>query len=110
MRDFRKNYLMYIVHVHIHVKRESIEEFKVITLENARNSVQEPGVARFDVFQQADDETRFVIVEAFRTADAPAAHRETRHYQVWRDAVIDMMAEQRFSVKFQNLFPADTDY
>lgn len=101
---------MLIVHVHVHVKPESVEAFKAATIENARNSVQEPGIARFDVFQQADDGTRFVIVESFRTAEAPAAHRETRHYLAWRDAVADMMAETRYSVKFSNLFPADQDY
>jgi quinol monooxygenase YgiN len=101
---------MLIVHVHVHVKPESVEAFKAATIENARNSVQEPGIARFDVFQQADDGTRFVIVESFRTAEAPAAHRETHHYLAWRDAVADMMAETRYSVKFSNLFPADQDY
>lgn len=101
---------MLIVHVHVHVKPESVEAFKAATIENARNSVQEPGIARFDVFQQADDGTRFVIVESFRTAEAPAAHRETRHYLAWRDAVADMMAETRYSVKFSNLIPADQDY
>jgi (4S)-4-hydroxy-5-phosphonooxypentane-2,3-dione isomerase len=101
---------MLIVHVHIHVKPESVEAFKAATIENARHSVQEPGIARFDVFQQADDETRFVIVEAFRTVEAPVEHRETRHYQAWRDAVADMMAETRYSVKFANLFPGDQDY
>jgi autoinducer 2-degrading protein len=101
---------MLIVHVHVHVRPGSVEAFKAATIENARNSVQEPGIARFDVFQQADDGTRFVIVESFRTAEAPAAHRETRHYLAWRDAVADMMAETRYSVKFSNLFPADQDY
>lgn len=100
---------MLIVHVHVRVRPESVEPFKAATVENARNSVQEPGMARFDVFQQADDPTRFVIVEAFRSADAPAAHRESRHYQVWREAVADMMAEPRSSVKFANVFPADSD-
>ena len=100
---------MLIVHVHVRVKPESVEAFKAATVENARNSVQEPGMARFDVFQQADDPTRFVVVEAFRSAEAPAAHRESRHYQVWREAVADMMAEPRSSVKFANVFPADSD-
>jgi len=100
---------MLIVHVHVHVKPESVEAFRAATVENARNSVQEPGMARFDVFQQADDPTRFVIVEAFRSAEAPAAHRESRHYQVWREAVTDMMAEPRSSVKFANVFPADSE-
>ena len=74
---------------------------------NARLSVREPGIARFDLVQQADDPTRFVLVEVYRTPAAPAAHKETAHYQRWRDAVAPMMAEPRTSVKFANLFPAD---
>ena len=98
---------MLIVHVHARVKPESIAAFKEATLVNARRSVQEPGVARFDVIQQVDDPARFVLVEVYRTADAPAQHKETAHYQVWRDAVTPMMAEPRTSVKYSNLFPAD---
>ena len=98
---------MLVVHVHVQVKPEFVEAFKAATVENARNSVQEPGVARFDVVQQADDPTRFVLVEAYRTADAPAAHKETKHYATWRDAVTPMMAVPRTSVKFCNVFPAD---
>ena len=98
---------MIIVHVHVHVKPECVEAFKAATLENARQSVREPGIARFDVVQQADDPTRFVLVEVYRTPDAPAAHKETKHYQVWRDAVAPMMAEPRTSVKFANVFPED---
>jgi len=101
---------MLVVHVHVHVKPEYIEPFKAATLENARQSVQEPGVAGFDVVQQQDDPTRFILVEAYRTPEAPAAHKETRHYQVWRDAVADMMAEPRSSVKHQNLFPDDAGW
>jgi quinol monooxygenase YgiN len=101
---------MLIVHVHVHVKPEHVEAFKAATIENARESVREPGVARFDVAQQADDLTRFVLVEVFRTPDAPAAHRETRHYQVWWDAVADMMAESRTSVKLANVFPPDAGW
>jgi quinol monooxygenase YgiN len=101
---------MLIVHVHVRVKPDMIESFKEVTLANARQSVQEPGIARFDVLQQADDPARFVLIEAYRTAEAPAAHKETRHYQVWRDAVADMMAEPRFSVKFTNAFPADVEW
>jgi quinol monooxygenase YgiN len=101
---------MLIVHVHVHVKPESVEGFKAATIENARESVREPGVARFDVAQQADDPTRFVLVEVFRTPEAPAAHRETRHYQAWRDAVADMMAEPRTSVKLTSVFPPDASW
>jgi (4S)-4-hydroxy-5-phosphonooxypentane-2,3-dione isomerase len=98
---------MFIVHVHIRVKPECIEAFKAATLANARASVQEPGVARFDVVQQADDPTRFVLVEVYRDADANAAHKLTEHYAVWRDTVAAMMAEPRSSVKFNNVFPDD---
>jgi quinol monooxygenase YgiN len=98
---------MLIVHVHVRVKPESIEAFKQASLENARQSIQETGIARFDVVQQSDDPTRFVLVEVYRTADAPATHKETRHYQAWRDTVAPMMAEPRTNVKFSNIFPAD---
>jgi (4S)-4-hydroxy-5-phosphonooxypentane-2,3-dione isomerase len=101
---------MLVVHVHVHVKPECVEAFKAATLENARASVQEPGIARFDVTQQADDPTRFVLVEAYRTADAPAAHKETAHYAKWRDAVAPMMAEPRTSVKFGGVFPSDPEW
>jgi quinol monooxygenase YgiN len=101
---------MLVVHVHVHVKPECVEAFKAATLENARQSVREPGIARFDVVQQADDPTRFVLVEVYRTPDAPAAHKETKHYQVWRDAVAPMMAESRTSVKFANVFPEDAGW
>jgi quinol monooxygenase YgiN len=101
---------MLVVHVHVHVKPECVEAFKTATLTNARASVQEPGVARFDVVQQADDPTRFVLVEAYRTPGAPAAHKETAHYQTWRDTVEPMMAEPRRSVKFANVFPDDAGW
>ena len=98
---------MFIVHVHVHVKSESIEAFRAATLENAKNSVQEPGVVRFDVIQQKDDPTRFVLVEVYRTPDDPARHKETDHYQTWRDTVANLMAEPRSSVKYANIFPDD---
>jgi quinol monooxygenase YgiN len=94
---------MLIVHVHTRVKPDCIEAFKQATIENARCSVREPGIARFDVVQQADDSAKFVLIEVYRNADAPAAHKETRHYQVWRDTVAPMMAEPRSSVKFTNV-------
>ena len=99
-----------IVHVHVQVKPEQIEAFKAATLANARASVREPGIARFDVIQQADDPTRFVLVEVYRTAAAPAAHKETAHYAAWRDAVAPMMAAPRTSVKFANVFPDDAGW
>jgi quinol monooxygenase YgiN len=97
---------MLIVHVHAHVKPEAMESFRVATIENARNSVQEPGVLRFDCVQQSDDPTRFVLVEIYRSPEAAADHKETEHYKRWRDAVADLMAEPRWSVKYSPVFPA----
>ncbi|MFC1568832.1 putative quinol monooxygenase [bacterium] len=98
---------MFIVHVHVHVKPEYVEAFIQASLENARNSVREPGVARFDVVQQLDDPNRFVLVEVYRSDEDPAKHKETKHYQKWRDSVAEMMAEPRQGVKYNNLFPED---
>ena len=98
---------MLVVHVYVHVKPESVEAFKSATIANARESIKEPGIARFDLVQQQDEPGRFVLVEVYRTPEAPAAHKETKHYQTWRDAVAPMMAEPRSSVKFGNLFPED---
>jgi (4S)-4-hydroxy-5-phosphonooxypentane-2,3-dione isomerase len=96
---------MFIVHVFVHVKENRVDDFKQASLENARNSIQESGVARFDVLQQQDDPSRFVLVEVYRTPEDPVKHKETAHYKKWRDAVEDMMAEPRSSIKFSNLFP-----
>lgn len=96
---------MLVVHVLVHVKEEQVEAFRAASIENARNSIREPGIARFDVIQQQDDPTRFVLVEVYRASDDPARHKETAHYQKWRDAVADMMAEPRTSVKYTNVFP-----
>ena len=101
---------MLVVHVHVHVKPECVAAFRQATLDNARHSVQEPGIARFDVVQQADDPTRFVLVEAYRSVEATAAHKATAHYARWRDAVAEMMAEPRTAVKFDNVFPPDEDW
>ena len=96
---------MLIVHVFVQVKPERIGDFAAATLENARNSVQEPGIARFDVIQEQDDPARFVLVEIYRTAEDPARHKKTAHYQTWRGTVAEMMAEPRSSVKYANVFP-----
>lgn len=98
---------MLVVHVHVLVKPEAVEAFREATILNARESAKEPGIARFDLIQQTDAPTRFIIVECYRDADAPARHKETKHYQVWRDAVAPMMAEPRVSVKFNNVHPPD---
>lgn len=101
---------MYIVHVHVHVKPNQIEAFKAATLENARNSLKEPGIARFDMIQQADDLTRFVLVEVYRTADDPARHKETVHYNRWRETIEPILAEPRTRTVYANVFPDEEDW
>ena len=101
---------MLIVHVFVYVKDDCVEAFKAASIENARSSVQEPGIARFDVIQQADDPARFVLVEVYRTADDPARHKETAHYQTWRDTVADMMAQPRSAIKYDNVFPDESGW
>ena len=101
---------MQIVLVHTHVKPKFVEAFKQATLENASNSVKEAGIARFDVIQQEDDPTRFILVEVYKTAEAPAAHKATAHYARWRDTVAAMMVEPRQGVKYTNLFPNDENW
>lgn len=101
---------MLIVQVFVHVREDRVEAFKAATVENAGNSVREPGIARFDVVQQTDDPTRFVLVEVYRTPEAPARHKETAHYRKWRDAVEEMMAEPRTSVRYTNVFPDENGW
>jgi autoinducer 2-degrading protein len=96
---------MLIVQVHVHVKPEFIDAFREETITNAKKSVQEPGIARFDVIQQIDDPSRYILVEVYRTSNDPAKHKATVHYARWRDAVAGMMAEPRYSEKFLNIFP-----
>jgi quinol monooxygenase YgiN len=98
---------MLIVHVSVHVKPEFVDAFLEATVENATNSVKEPGIARFDVMQQTDDPARFVFVEIYRTPEAALRHKETAHYAKWRDTVAPMMAVPRTSIKYANVFPAD---
>lgn len=93
--------------MHVHVKPEFVDLFKQASVENASNSVQEPGIARFDVIQQVDDPTRFILVEVYKSAEASAAHKETAHYLKWRDTVAEMMAEPRQGIKYGNVFPDD---
>jgi (4S)-4-hydroxy-5-phosphonooxypentane-2,3-dione isomerase len=98
---------MLVVHVHVRVNAEAVGDFIEATIENARNSIREPGIARFDVVQQTDDLTRFVLIEVYRDEAATKAHKETAHYLKWRDTVAPMMKEPRASTKFSNLFPKD---
>jgi (4S)-4-hydroxy-5-phosphonooxypentane-2,3-dione isomerase len=101
---------MYIVHVFVHVKPEYVKAFVAATIENARNSVKEPGIARFDVIQQADDPTRFVLIEVYRTPDDPAKHKETAHYNQWREVCEPLLAEPRTRIVYGNVFPHDQDW
>jgi quinol monooxygenase YgiN len=101
---------MQIVLVHVSVKPEFIEAFKKASIENASNSVKEEGIARFDVIQQAEDPTKFILVEVYKTAEAPVAHKATQHYARWRDTVADMMAEPRQGIKYTNIFPEDAHW
>lgn len=101
---------MLIVHVHVQVHTESVRAFIEATVENARNSIREPGIARFDVVQQTDDPTRFILVEVYRDEAATKAHKETPHYTKWRETVAPMMDGPRTSVKYSNMFPAEKDW
>jgi quinol monooxygenase YgiN len=98
---------MLIVQVYVHVKPDQLEAFKAATVENARNSVQEPGIARFDILQQQSDPTQFILTEAYRTPADLDRHKETAHYLKWRETVEPMMAEARTGVKFDNVFPGE---
>jgi autoinducer 2-degrading protein len=105
-----KNGRMLIVHVQVQVHSESVDAFIAATLENAGNSIREPGIARFDVVQQTEDPTQFVLVEVYRDEEAAKAHKETAHYAKWREIVAPMMSAPRVGTKFSNLFPEDKDW
>ena len=101
---------MLIVHIQVHVLPDQIDAFRQASEENARNSIQEPGIARFDIFQQNDDPSRFLFIEIYRDLDAVAAHKTTAHYAKWRDAVEPLMAEPRSRIQYTNVFPDDAGY
>jgi quinol monooxygenase YgiN len=101
---------MHIVHVFVYVKADKVKEFIEATLNNASNSLKEPGIARFDVIQDAKDETRFVLCEVYKTPDDALKHKETAHYQTWRDTVAEMMAEPRTGVPYKNIFPDENGW
>ncbi|MGE5292452.1 MAG: putative quinol monooxygenase [Micromonosporaceae bacterium] len=100
---------MLVVHVHVRVRPGRVEDFLAATLQNARASLTEPGVVRFDVIQDQEDPSHVVLVEIYRDTDAPAAHKQTPHYAAWRDCVAEMMAEPRASTKFSAVFPAEVE-
>ncbi len=99
-----------VVSVSCHIKADSVDAFREATMANARASINEPGIARFDVLQDRDDPRRFVLVEVYRSEDAPAAHKETDHYKRWRDTVAVMMAEARAAKKYVNVHPDDAGF
>ncbi|MEZ5277810.1 MAG: antibiotic biosynthesis monooxygenase [Opitutaceae bacterium] len=101
---------MIVVHVHVQVKPECVEAFRTATIENARNSIQEPGIARFDVVQLTEDPTRFLLVEAYRDAGAQDRHRQTGHYQTWRTTVESMMATPRSATRYTSVFPEESGW
>lgn len=98
---------MFIAMINVHVKTDSIDAFTKVSLENARNSINEPGVARFDVYQQQDDPSRFILCEIYKSEQDVEKHRSTAHYARWRDAVADMMAEPRHRNTYNFVFPAE---
>jgi len=98
---------MFIVHVFIQVKPEKMDEFIAATLENARESVKEPGILRFDVLQNREDKNQFVLVEVYRTKDDTASHKQTAHYQTWNETVANMMAVPRTKQIFDNVYPGE---
>lgn len=101
---------MFIVHVYVNVRPERVEDFITATQENAKNSIQESGVIRFDVLQDEDNGTKFVLEEVYKNQEASAGHKDTRHYRVWRNTVNDMMAEPRESVRYRSIFPSEEDW
>jgi (4S)-4-hydroxy-5-phosphonooxypentane-2,3-dione isomerase len=101
---------MLVVFVHVEVKAEHAAAFEAATMANARASIEEPGVARFDVLRTDGKPNEFVLIEVYRDSDAPAAHKLTAHYQRWRDEVEPMMASPRRSVRYTNVFPDDAGW
>ena len=101
---------MHIVLVHVQIKSEFTQAFQEATRDNARNSILEPGIARFDVLQSQDDPTHYILVEVYHSLDATLLHKETTHYKHWRDSVVDMMAEPREGKRYSNIYPDDTGW
>jgi (4S)-4-hydroxy-5-phosphonooxypentane-2,3-dione isomerase len=99
--------LMLILQVNVRVKPEQVEAFREATAANSKGSLTEPGIARFDVLQNEEDPTRFMLVEAYRHREAVAAHKETSHYLAWVEAVTPMMAEPRTRSWWTSVHPDD---
>jgi autoinducer 2-degrading protein len=100
---------MFLVHVHVRVRPEKVEEFIAATKENAKNSLLEPGVIRFDLIQEETDFSKFILVEVYKEQEASAAHKDTRHYRIWRNLVNDMMAEPRQSTRYKTIYPVEKE-
>lgn len=99
-----------VVHVDIAVVPDQLQGFLDATEENAMASRKEPGVVRFDVLSDRDDSTHVVLVEIYRDEAAAAAHKDTGHYQRWRDIVAQMMARPREANRYVNTSPEDSDW
>ncbi len=97
---------MHTLIVHVHVKPERVEDFRALILDNARNSAREEGVLRFDVLEEKEDPTRFLLVEVYRTPEDHAKHRETAHYARFKAGAEDMMATPRKGVAYRTVYPA----
>jgi len=94
--------------IYVHVLPDQVEAFRAASLVNATASVREPGCVRFDVAQETADPTRFLLVEVYRGQEGAAAHKQTAHYQTWRDTVAPMMAEPRTNKSYATVTPAAT--
>jgi autoinducer 2-degrading protein len=101
---------LHIAIVQAQVRPDCVDEFRAATEVNARESRREAGVIRFDVIQELEDPTRFVLIEVFRDPAAANSHRETAHYQHWRDTVAPLMAEPRTNKKYVNVSPEDAGW
>ena len=96
---------LFVVHIQIRVLPQHIEAFRTATVANATESRKEQGIARFDLVQDREDPTRFVLVEAYRSEQATVAHKATAHYEAWRVAVEPMLAEPRTRRFFDACYP-----
>jgi len=101
---------MYIVHVFVTVKEDYLQDFIKATIQNAKASLQEPGIARFDILQAADIPCKFILNEVYRTKDDPAKHKETSHYITWKETVEEMMSVPRTKLVYANIHPEDRDW
>ncbi len=101
---------MIIVSVYVSVKQQMTEEFIRATKENAKNSINEPGIIRFDFIRQADSPSDFLLLEVYKNEDAISRHKQTAHYNKWKNTVEDMMSVPRKSIKYTNIFPDEVNW